>query len=171
MSQPTPEVLMSQIEGLSKANQLLAGYVTMLERDKRAARIASLVASGRITQEYADAHLKAQLEGFQMSLGADGKPAATTIDTLLVALENLPARTGSVHNTLVGIPQGAFQHLPAEAQNAIATVLMNMGGSIPAGSVEEGHPMKDFFTGGSAPLTDAAATEVANNFLKNVGQS
>lgn len=174
MSQNTPTVdqqlatVMSQLEGYTSANKVLVNYVNALEAEKRANRIAALVASGRITQEYADTHLKPQLKGFQMSLNADGSPASAPVDTLLVALEALPAKTGSVHNTLVNLPTGAFANLPPEAQNAVATVLMSMGGVAPPGSVEEGHPIPKFFENPAAPVDHAKGIEIANQFFKNI---
>lgn len=160
-------VVMSQLAGYESANKILSGYVTALEKEKRAHRIAALVASGRVTQDYADKHLQPSLEGFQMSLGADGNPAPAAIDTLLVALEAMPAKTGSVAATMVSLPASAFSNLPPEAQNAVATVLMNMGGAIPAGAREETHPQAGFFD--KAEIVDETkGKEVANQFLANV---
>jgi len=160
-------VVMSQLTGYENANKILSGYVTTLEREKRATRIAALISSGRVTEDYAKSYLQPALEGFQMSLGADGKPAPAAIDTLLVALEATPAKTGSVHNTMVGLPASAFANLPPEAANAVATVLMSMGGQMPAGAVEAGHPQKGFFEGAEV-IDHAKGAEIANQFLKNV---
>ena len=177
MSQQTPTtdqqlaVVMSQMESLKGANTLLAGYVNALEREKRTARISSLVASGRVTQAYADAQLKPVLEGFQMSVGQDGKPVPAPIDTLLIALEALPAKTGSVTQMANNVPSSLLAGLPLEAQGAVAQVLMSIGGgslAAPNGSTEEGHPGgAGFFAAPGADADPAKVAEQVNDFLKN----
>lgn len=166
----TPEqeraLLMSQVSNLEAGNKLLANYVTNLEMEKRNARIAALVSSGRVTQAYADAQLVPALKGFTMSLTAEGKPATNPIDTILGALEAQPARTGSVINTLGNINLAG---LPAESQAAVAGILMSLGGvNLPAGATEHGHPGGESFFAMPGTQTEAEAVATADQFLKNV---
>lgn len=168
MAQTDPIVMGQQIEALTGANKILAAHVTQVEADKRATRIAALVSSGRCTKEYADAHLTPMLAGFAMSIGADGKPAKAPIDTVLAALEQQPARTGSVLNTLSGtsIPGVNVDHLPASVRNQVAAVVMSaLGGSIPAGATEQ--DIGNLFAS-PGTLNESEAVDTVNNFLAMV---
>lgn len=169
MSQQTEQeraLLMSQVGNLEASNKLLASYVTNLEAEKRSIRIANLVSSGRVTQAYADTHLKPALQGFTMSLNAEGKLNPNSIDMTLGALEAQPARTGSVINTLSSIDLGS---IPVESQAAVASILMSMGGAnMPHGATEQGHPGGDSFFARPGQQTEAEAIATADQFLANV---
>lgn len=84
-------VLMSQLEALKTQNTQLTSLLMASEANARASRIAALLQSGRITKEYADKFLTPHLAGFQMSFGADGKQTKHVLDSLLEAVEALPA--------------------------------------------------------------------------------
>ena len=80
-------------------------------------RIHSLVRSGRCNPTVAKDKLEPMLNGFQLSLSAEGIPKETPLDTILTTLEAQPAASG-----LSGLPVsdevvlsiGSEQDLPAE---------------------------------------------------------
>jgi hypothetical protein len=84
-------VLMSQLEALKTQNTQLTSLLMASEANARAGRIAALLHSGRITKEYADKYLTPHLAGFQMSFGTDGKQNKHVLDSLLEAVEAMPA--------------------------------------------------------------------------------
>ena len=162
-------LLMSQVQGLTEANKLLAGYVTKLEKDKRGSRIQSLVATGRCAKEYAETKLMPLLGAFQMSLAADGSPANSPIDAVLEALEGIPARTTSIIGNQP-MPS-AMAGLPPESQAVMQQILMSMG-AVPPGANVENHPNGDqFYTTTGAEMDGDAAQTIANSFLKNTGHA
>lgn len=57
-------------------------------------RINALLATGRVTKDYADKTLAPMVNGYAFSLQADGNPAPTALDATLAALEALPAKQG-----------------------------------------------------------------------------
>jgi len=77
-----------QVQAMKSNMDQMSAHINSLEKQKRADRIATLVSHGRITKAYSDAYLKPQLDAFQMSFGAT---TSHQLDTLLVALEQLPA--------------------------------------------------------------------------------
>lgn len=155
---PSPEhaLLMSQVEALKAQNAQLTGLLMGSEANARAARIAGLLQSGRITKEYADKFLTPHLAGFQMSFGADGKPAKHVLDSLLEAVEAMPAPQRM--NAGFGVPPQFNGISPALA--------MSLGiGATPAGVTPENNPTPSEPT---YAVNDADATKIAAALLANV---
>jgi hypothetical protein len=130
MSQNTPitpdnfkdisaEVFMSHpaAQALKTANEQLVAHANAQARTARQQRITSLIASGRITKEYAEQVLKPMVDTFQMSFVANAPPAA--LDATLSALEVLPvpASKSPVWNSplLTASPALAMSNLPPDA--------------------------------------------------------
>lgn len=94
-----------------------------LEKERKTnlqTRIARLVASGRVDQEYADAHLSNQLDTFKLSIGEDSQYAKSQLELSLEVLEKMPAKKELKEDEflLSGIlPSGYTEHKQKE-QNA-----------------------------------------------------
>jgi hypothetical protein len=140
----TREVFMSHpvAKELVATNQGLLTHLNQEARKVRRNRIDALVASGRITKEYADSKLVPMVEAFQMSLGSDAPQA---LDVVLDSLEALPAPQAQPRQ------QGAFQN--SLLNNAVA---MSMSGTVPADN--------PFNPGG-----DFDAQKTIDQFFKNTG--
>lgn len=77
------------VKSLQDQNAGLRNYITVTEKANRQRRIDALIATGRVTKAYADAHLLPLLNGFTMSFEANAAPGP--LDATLVALEAIPA--------------------------------------------------------------------------------
>lgn len=131
MSQITPEMFQSitaevfmshpAAQALKTANEQLMAHVNAQAQQARQLRVDSLVGSGRITKEYAEATLKPMVASFQMSFGANAPPSA--LDATLAALESLPqpaARTPAWNNPLL-TPSAALAMSQMPAGAAVVT--------------------------------------------------
>lgn len=67
-------------------------FATGERRQQYIDRVEELIKSGRITPKYADDHLLAHIQDYKLSFNPETKqPASQTIDSLLTALEAMPA--------------------------------------------------------------------------------
>lgn len=88
---------------------------TQLQAERRSnlqRRIAGLVASGRVTKDYADANLSNQLETYELSIGANAEFVKSPLETLIDAFEKLEAKTPAATEVLLsdGLPNGYDTH-------------------------------------------------------------
>jgi|LakMenE18May11ns_1017448.scaffolds.fasta_scaffold9957516_2 hypothetical protein len=108
------DVQNSEVEALKGAAQAMSLQLNKVYEERYQERIAALVATGRVTKEYADAHLIPLSQSVQMSF-KDGKPESNALDVTLIALESLPATmTGSQVDTaqfMGRVPVGSKQEL------------------------------------------------------------
>lgn len=128
-----------EVEALKGVAQAMSLQLNKIYQERYAERIAALVASGRVTQEYANTQLIPLSQAVQMSFKG-GEPETNALDMTLQALESLPA-------------------VPAAGTNVNTAQFM---GRRPAGSAQVQNPL-DAVTEMSAERID----EIANSILKS----
>jgi hypothetical protein len=154
------EVIMAHptYKALSDQNKAMLNVMTNQARNARATRINSLIATKRVSKEYADLHLLPLLNGFQMSFDGEGKENISALDVTLNALEAIPAPQAP-SNT----PNAAGSHSYAnDTIRQLAPFLMSS--TAPEGSSVPNHPQGLF----SDDLSDGKLEEVGDQFLKNL---
>lgn len=149
---PTPE-----IQALQAQNALLMGLVHNQYQNTAKQRIAALVASGRVSQAHADAHLTPLVPSVKMALGADGNPQPNELDRLLAFAESMPAPAGRASAGQVQVP-GTSMSIPAELAQALA-----MSHIMPPNAFSEANP------NGSPLLDDKAAADLGDSLAAQGG--
>ena len=114
-------ILMSQLGAAKQTNDLLMAQLTRTEVANRNERALKLVAAGRVSQEF----YTTKLNGFKMSLDANGQVIPTEVDIVLGALDHAspmpmsasPASPASPFASLLGnaAPVVAMSNAPAGA--------------------------------------------------------
>jgi hypothetical protein len=120
-----------------------------LLRERYQGRISNLIRTGRITPALAKQQLEPLTEGFELSLGADGKRLPTELDRVLEVLEAQPANAAG----MIGQATGAKSR-----KNPLAGI----------GFANEEPMPFDYASGGE--MTDERAEEVVNQQLEAAGQ-
>ena len=151
------EVVMShpKFQAAQKTVNFLMGHIGNQHKEQLASRRDSLIAEGKITEEYAAQHLNPSIDGFQMSFGEDGSVSECAAAQIMDALEAAPSLTT---NILGG--SNSSQDL-----NKLALAMSQSGVSgLPAGInlQEEKNP-----AAGEGLNPD----DVALEFLKNTGHA
>tara|TARA_R100000406_G_scaffold11504_2_gene7435 strand:- start:32327 stop:33613 length:1287 start_codon:yes stop_codon:yes gene_type:complete len=151
------EVVMShpKFQAAQKTVNFLMGHIGNQHKEQLASRRDSLIAEGKITEEYAAQHLNPSIDGFQMSFGEDGSVSECAAAQIMDALEAAPSLTT---NILGG--SNSSQDL-----NKLALAMSQSGVSgLPAGInlQEEKNPVA-----GEGLNPD----DVALEFLKNTGHA
>lgn len=88
--QPQPIAMSVQ---MSTDDKQISAYRTLAQKSVQqnyVTRIRNLVAEGKLTKQYAQEHLEPLVQGFQLSLDAEGIPQEGQLDFLLKHLEALP---------------------------------------------------------------------------------
>lgn len=133
----------------------VAAFAVRQARKSYDARIDQLIASGRISAAYRDAHLKPLMEGFQLSLDEAGAATPTAIDHLLDALEAIPASSTLNGGTVTTRKDGKVN-------------VKKEGRTIALSLAEE--PLPAEYEGDTNEVTDADADRVVEELFRNTGR-
>tara|TARA_B100000749_G_C18434666_1_gene469504 strand:+ start:684 stop:2039 length:1356 start_codon:yes stop_codon:yes gene_type:complete len=148
---PERDTMMSQISAYQQSNAALVGYLGTQQKTDLANRASTLMSQGKLTKAYYEQSIQPQIESFQMSFSPEGQPVSQTIEQVMSALESQPTPQG------LGTIEGGLPHNVAQA------LTMSQG---PVSELtQQPNPLS-----ADEPLDDQNAQNIADQFLRNVGQ-
>lgn len=132
----------SEVDQYKKAAEMMSVQLNSIYQERYKDRIAALVSSGRINQNYADGNLLPLVNSIQMSF-KNGKAEDNHLDLTIRALEALPVSSQETKDDLdtaqfMGrTPQGATKEssplAPTEQDGAVDAIINSVLKSVPAG--------------------------------------